>query len=46
MMYDGKVKQDTQRTYNVTMRCVHATIAGVQKQQLLHILRVFAVLHI
>jgi len=40
MMYDGKVKQDKQYTYNVTLRRIHATIAEVEKQQVLHILRV------
>jgi hypothetical protein len=35
-----KLKQDRQCTYNITLRCVHATITAVEKQWVLHNLSV------
>jgi hypothetical protein len=40
------LKQDTQWTYNVTFRRVHATIVVVEKQWVLHVLSVFVALGI
>ena len=41
-----KLKQDTQRTYNVTLRRVRATIVAVEKRRVLHSLIVFLALGI
>ena len=39
-----KLEQDRQHMYNVTLRCICATIVAVEKQYILNILSVFVAL--